>query len=319
MKAILFNGERLEEIRMPKPRLRRGEAVVQVLLAGICATDLEITRGYMEFRGVPGHEFVGIVVSSSKRELMGQRVVGEINIPCRKCSMCRSGLGKHCPNRSILGISKRNGAFAEYLSLPVHNLHPVPRQVSNEEAVFTELLAAACEIPTRVRFPARSRVAVLGDGRLAAMAAQVLSLKTGKVTVFGQNPMKLSVIKRIGITARDISQRKRFSQSFDTVVECTGKPAGLALAAELVRPQGTIVLKSTYHGQLNWNPAPIVIDEMTVIGSRCGPFDEALKLLARGKIETTPFLTATYPFHRWRAAFRCARQLDSFKVLLQIR
>lgn len=318
VKALYFDGKKLTERRLPKPRPGRRDAVVKIRMAGICSTDLEIMLGYMNFRGVPGHEFVGTVESASPRSLVGKRVVGEINVPCGKCRYCRMGLGKHCRKRSVLGIDKRNGAFAEYMSIPVENLHIVPKGLSDEEAVFAEPLAAACEIPARTAIPAESSVAVLGDGRLAALAAQVLSLKTSNVKVLGINREKLSKIRRTGIAALDISRRDRPGMKFDMVVECTGLPTGLPVAARLVRPQGTIVLKSTYHGMLKWNPAPIVIDEITVTGSRCGPFDTALRLLALSEVEVLPFLTAVYPFEEWKKAFRRARSTDSFKVALMI-
>lgn len=318
MRAILFDGKKLKETVLPKPRRRRGEAVVRVHLAGICSTDLEITRGYSDFQGVPGHEFVGTVVSTSSGELIGERVVGEINIPCGKCSTCRRGLGKHCPYRSVVGIHKRQGAFAEYISLPESNLHTVAAGISDEEAAFTELLAAACEIPARVRIQSGTKVAVLGDGRLASMAAQVLALETSSICVLGINRKKLSTIGELGIPAHDITRNLRFKREFDVVVECTGKPSGLPSALELVRPQGTIVLKSTYHGRPKTNLAPFVVDEITVVGSRCGPFDTALGLLATGSVKVLPFLSSVHPFDRWREAFRRARRPDIFKILLDI-
>ncbi|UCF04938.1 MAG: alcohol dehydrogenase catalytic domain-containing protein [bacterium] len=331
MRAIRFDGKKLKEVRIPKPRTRRGEALVRVHLAGICATDLEITRGYMGFTGVPGHEFVGTVHSAQKKNLIGKRVVGEINVPCGKCSLCRRGLEKHCTHRSVLGISRRHGAFAEYLTLPVGNLHPVPRTIGDEEAVMTEPLAAACEIPVRVAIPAGCKAAVLGDGRLAALVAQVLGLRTKNVDVLGINPHKLAVIRRLGIRTHLLSHAKpttgrtghisipsRFRRRHDVVVECSGRPEGLPLATELVRPQGTVILKSTYQSEMKWNPTSVAVDEITIVGSRCGPFEMALRLIAMGSVEVRPFITATYPIDRWREAFRRARHPDSFKVLIRI-
>ncbi len=318
MKAILFDGKKVKAGKIQKPRLKRRHAVVRIRLAGICSTDLEIARGYMDFKGVPGHEFVGTVVSASPRQMIGKRVVGEINIPCGKCSICRRGMRKHCPNRSVIGISKKNGAFAEFLAIPLENLHLVPSKVSDEEAVFAELLAAACEVPARIKILEGNKIAVLGDGRLAAMVAQVLSLASRNVSVLGLHQKKLAVFRGLGIPAHDIARRSVFKRKFDIVVECTGRPTGLPIAAELVRPEGTIVLKSTYHGCLSCNLAPIVIDEITIVGSRCGPIDTALRLLALGHVKVTPFLTAIYPFEKWRQAFRRARHPDSFKVLIEI-
>jgi len=318
MRAIYFDGRKLGEARLPRPRLRRGEALIRVYLAGICSTDLEIARGYMRFRGIPGHEFVGAVEEASTRSLVGKRVVGEINVPCGRCDACAAGLGKHCAARSVLGISRRNGAFAEFLALPEKNLHVVPARLSDEAAAFTELVAAACEFPERVEIGRGDTVIVLGDGRLAVMAAQVARLHTKRVSVLGRNPAKLSAIRGLGLRTYRSGDAARFRRSADVVIECTGSPRGLPLAARLVRPQGAIVLKSTYEGSLDWNPAPIVVDEIIVAGSRCGPFGTALKLLAGGKVQVLPFLTAVYPFERWKEAFRAARRPGSFKVLLRI-
>jgi threonine dehydrogenase-like Zn-dependent dehydrogenase len=222
MRAIFFNGEKLAEISIPKPRPRRGEALIRVHLAGICSTDFEILRGFMSFCGVPGHEFVGTVVSASSPELKGKRVVGEIATPCGRCATCRGGLEKHCPNRSVIGIRRCNGAFAEYLFLPEGNLHIVPGRISDEEAVFTELTASACEIPTRVRVRKESKVAVLGDGRLAAVAAQVLATQTGNIEVFGINKKKLSVIGGLGFQ-RTVSRER--VNSYESTIWSSNVPA----------------------------------------------------------------------------------------------
>ncbi len=319
MRALVFDGKKLEEKNIPMPRPARGEILVRVSLAGICSTDLEILRGYMDFRGVPGHEFVGTVVSGGGRRLKGKRVAGEINVPCGRCRLCRSGLGKHCRGRTVLGISGRNGAFAEYLLLPAGNLHPVPDSIGDEEAAFTELLAAACEIPERVAVGAESRIAVLGDGRLAAMAAQVLAAGPGKVSLFGLNEKKMTAIAGVGIKVLNVGGADPYLGYFDIVVEATGSGSGLKTAVSLARPRGTIVLKSTYHGRTCWNPTPIAVDEQTLIGSRCGPFDTALGMLESGRVEVLPFLTGVYPFDRWKSALRKARRRDSFKILLDFR
>ena len=318
MKALLFDGKRIRLADVPRPRRRGGEALIRVRLAGVCSTDLEIIQGYMAFRGIPGHEFVGTVVSAPVRRLVGERVVGEINVPCGTCPACAAGLGKHCASRSVLGISGRNGAFAEYLTLPVENLHVVPGNLSDEEAAFTELLAAACEITERVRFRATDRVLVLGDGRLAAMVAQVLSTKTTHLAVLGLNRRKLAVLRSLGIPTMAAGRARTLPRVYDFVIECTGSPAGLPLATRLVRPRGTIVLKSTTHEELEWNPSPLVVDEITVMGSRCGPFERALELLRRGRVQVSPFLSAVYPIERWETAFRRARRRDTFKVLIRM-
>jgi len=318
MKALLFDGTRLDLATVPRTRPRAGEALVRVHLAGICSTDLEIMRGYMTFRGIPGHEFVGTVVSAPAKKLVGRRVVGEINVPCGVCSACGAGLGKHCARRGVLGISKRNGAFAEYLSLPVGNLHVVPDGIRDEEAAFTELVAAACEISERFVIRRTDTVLILGDGRLAAMVAQVLAARSAHVAVLGLNPRKLAALRKAGIRTHDRRRTAALPHTRDFVIECTGSPAGLPLAAKLVRPRGTIILKSTYHGNLEWNPTPIAVDEITVAGSRCGPFEPALELMRRGRIKVLPFLSAVYPLERWETAFRRARRADAFKVLIRM-
>lgn len=317
MQALYFKDGQLLEKEMERPVPGRGEALIRVRYAGICSTDLEILKGYMNFSGIPGHEFVGTV--ETPRSLAGRRVTGEINISCGKCELCRRGLGKHCLTRTVLGIDGSNGAFAEYLTLPMTNLHPVPDNVSDEEAVFTELLAAACEIPERVYFSKSSRVAVLGDGRLAAMAAQVLRLHTKSLTVLGVEPEKLRVFDGLGIETAHTAAIPSMQGSFDVAVECTGSRMGLPDAVSLVRPHGTIVLKSTFHAPLKWNPSRIAVDEITIVGSRCGPFEKALDLLRKKRIETAPFLTAVYPIGSWETALRRTRKKDAFKVLIEMK
>ena len=318
MQALHFDGKALRLRTMPRPRRRRGDALVRVRLAGICSTDLEILRGYMGFTGVPGHEFVGEVVAAPTKDLVGARVVGEINAPCGRCAMCRRGLGKHCARRTVLGIEGRNGAFAEHLVLPAGNLHRVPAEVTDEEAVFTELLAAACEAPLRAGIAAADRVAILGDGRLAAMTAQVIRLRTRRLTLYGTHEGKMATIRSLGIRARRADEATRESKTFDVVVECTGSPGGLPAAVDLVRPRGTVVLKSTFASPISWNPSSVAVDEITVIGSRCGPFDTALRLIAMREVATRPFLSAVYPLDRFEAAFRRARRRDAFKVVLRV-
>jgi len=316
MQALYFKDGQLLAREMDRPQVRRGEALVRIRYAGICSTDLEILKGYMDFSGVPGHEFVGTV--ETPRSLAGRRVTGEINISCGKCELCRRGLGKHCRKRTVLGIAGRDGAFAEYITLPMTNLHAVPDSVSDEEAVFTELLAAACEIPERVYINQSSRVAILGDGRLAAMAAQVLRLKTKTLTVIGVDQEKMRLFAGLGIDTAHSATVSSMKGSFDVAVECTGSRMGLPDAIELVRPHGTVVLKSTFQAPVKWNPSRAVVDEITIVGSRCGPFEAALELLKKKKVETAPFLTAIYPFGKWETALRRARRRDAFKVLLEM-
>ena len=317
MKAVFFNGSTAELIDARKPRPRQGEALIRVDMAGICATDLMILQGYMDFNGILGHEFVGTVVSSEKTALNGKRVTGEIFVPCRKCDACRSGNEKHCPKRTVIGIDGRDGAFAEFLALPNGNLHLIPDGMSDEEAVFIELIAAACDMPARVQFERKSRVVVLGDGRLSAMAAQVVSLESDDVLVLGLDTKKLEAFESIGIKTGEVTRKAELLGTFDIAVDCTGKPNGLPLAAELVHPQGPIILKSTYNSPLGWNPAPIVINELTLIGSRCGPFETAIELIENGKVKVKPFLTAVYELEDWENALRRARRSDSFKVALR--
>jgi threonine dehydrogenase-like Zn-dependent dehydrogenase len=258
------------------------------------------------------------VVSASAKRLIGKRVVGEINVPCGRCATCKAGLGRHCASRGVIGISGRNGAFAEYLALPVKNLHVVPAGLSDEEAAFTELVAAACEISEQIRIRREDSVLILGDGRLAAMVAQVLSPGTARLAVLGRNSRKLSALRKLGIRTHGPRAAKSLLRSQDIVIECTGSPLGLPLAAKLAKPRGRVVLKSTFHGNLEWNPAPLVVDEITVVGSRCGPFEPALSLLRKGTVKVLPFLSAVYPFERWEAAFRAARRPGAFKVLIRM-
>jgi threonine dehydrogenase-like Zn-dependent dehydrogenase len=316
MRALYFKHGQLRMVEADRPKPGRGEALIRIRYAGICSTDLEILGGYMDFSGIPGHEFVGAV--ETPRSLAGRRVTGEINISCGKCELCRRGLGKHCRERTVLGIDGRNGAFAEYLTLPMAGLHPVPDDMSDEQAVFTELLAAACEIPERVYISKSSRVAVLGDGRLAAMVAQVLMLKTKALTVIGVDREKMRVFAGLGIDTAHSAAAPSIKGSFDVVVECTGSRMGLPDAVDLVRPHGTVVLKSTFRSPLRWNPSRVAVDEITIVGSRCGPFEVALDLLRKKKVVTEPFLTAIYPFEKWETAIRRAKRKDTFKVLLEM-
>lgn len=316
MIALYYDNGQLVEKETDRPDVRRGEALIKIRYAGICSTDLEILRGYMDFSGIPGHEFVGTI--ETPRSLAGKRVTGEINVSCGRCELCRRGLGKHCRERTVLGIAGRDGVFAEYITLPISNLHVVPDSVNDGEAAFTELLAAACEIPERVYISSSCRVAVLGDGRLAAMAAQVLRLKTKELTVLGIEQEKMQVIESLGIGTAHAAAIPSMRGTFDVVVECTGNRMGLPDAVDLVRPHGTIVLKSTFRAPLKWNPSRVAVDEITIVGSRCGPFETALDLLQKKKIMTAPFLTAVYPLNKWKTAFRRAKQKNSFKILLDM-
>lgn len=288
---------------------------MRVLRAGICNTDLELVRGYYPFTGVPGHEFVGRVESAPGAEAwVGKRVVGEINAVCGACAACRAGRRSHCETRTVLGIVGRHGAFAEYLALPVANLHEVPAGLDDDVAVFTEPTAAALEIQEQVRVGAGDRVVVIGDGKLGNLVAQTLALTGCDLLVIGRHRSKLDVLAARGIRtglAAELPERRA-----DLVVECTGNPEGLALARKTIRPRGTIVLKSTYHGDTSVNLSSIVVDEITLVGSRCGPFAPALDLLARGRIDVRPLVHARYPLSEALTAFEHAARPGVLKVLV---
>lgn len=289
-------------------------AVVRVRLAGICSTDLQIFRGYMNFRGVPGHEFVGEVCEGPSK-MIGKRVVGEINFACGTCEACRRGIGRHCPTRRVLGILNADGSFAEYLLAPVTNLHVVPDEVADEEAVFTEPLAAAFEILEQLQVLPETDVVVLGDGKLGLLCAQVLQSAGAQVTVVGKHQEKLHLLRQRGIQTMLLSQWRPCQ--VDVVVEATGSTAGLALAMETVRPRGVLVLKSTVAQDHNVSLAPLVINEVTVVGSRCGPFPPALRALAQGKVSVSPLISKVFSLTDGAAAVRHAARPGVLKVLLR--
>jgi threonine dehydrogenase-like Zn-dependent dehydrogenase len=332
MRALVYQNKRLTlENHYPEPSLESGEALIRVLLAGICNTDLEITRGYMAFEGVLGHEFVGIVESvhegsgaTAPTYLIGKRVVGEINAACHRadCFYCQRNMPTHCPRRTTLGIVNRDGAFAEYLTLPTANLHLVPDNVSDEEAVFVEPLAANFEIFEQVHVRPTDSVIVLGDGKMGQLAAQVLSLASCEVLMIGKHPEKLAIVQQRGIATHlleDVTHLlKQAGRRVDLVVECTGAAQGLELALQLVRPRGTIILKSTVADRSALHLAPIVIDEIRVQGSRCGPFAPALRALSQRTIDARPLINARYPLDDALAAFKYAGQKGVLKVLVQV-
>ena len=317
MLALVFDGKKAALRRKyADPQVARGEALVAVRLAGVCKTDLEILKGYMGFTGVLGHEFVGLVVEGPAA-WKGKRVVGEINCPCGRCGLCRSGLSNHCPNRTVLGIDRHDGAFAEHLVLPAANLHEVPPGVDDACAVFAEPLAAACQVTRQVRISPRDSVVVLGDGRLGQLVARVLKLKTRKLLLVGRHAAKLEAAEKASIQT---ATEKEFvpARKADVVVDATGSVSGLELAMRTVRPRGTIVLKSTVAGKSGMNLAPLVVDEITVVGSRCGPFADALKLLASGQVDVTPLRTRTLPLERGLEALEAARSGEAMKVLIEV-
>jgi 2-desacetyl-2-hydroxyethyl bacteriochlorophyllide A dehydrogenase len=318
MKALHITPPNALQLRdIPEPPLN-GECRVAVRLAGICRTDLELARGYMNFSGIPGHEFVGTVVEGPER-LMGRRVVGEINAGCGACSFCRRGLARHCPGRTVLGIYKRAGAFAESLMLPAENLIAVPDHVSDEDAVFTEPLAAALEIFEQVHVPPGSRMLVIGDGKLGLLIAQVCAYLGARVTLHGRHEKKLSLARRWNVDAVLATERGD-AEKFPYVVECTGTPAALNTALEWTAARGTLILKSTYAPsdppELDW--AKIVIDEITVLGSRCGQFAPALRLLAQNKIDVRSLIDHRSTLTNVVDAFALAARKGTLKVLVRV-
>jgi alcohol dehydrogenase len=317
MKALYFDGQLgLREVEQPRPGPE--EALIQVLLAGICGTDLQILTGYSNFRGIPGHEFVGRVVECESKRWLGKRVVGEINISCGECDFCLWGLGRHCSHRTVMGIVNRDGAFAEYVTLPVFNLHEVPETISDAAAVFAEPLAAATEILEQVKIRPRMRVAVLGDGRLGLLVAQVLHRERAQVMLLGRHPWKLDLAHSWGINVFGLGDEHVRKQRFPLVVEATGSPAGLEEAFRLVEPRGTIVMKSTFHGPAQFETARLVVDEITLLGSRCGVFGRALALLAQGHVKVEPMVSKTFPLADALAAFDFVRKTSPLKVLIRM-
>jgi threonine dehydrogenase-like Zn-dependent dehydrogenase len=316
MLALRVEKKRLSVKNITKPD-RPDEALVRVLLSGICNTDLEIARGYAGFTGTIGHEFVGLVEQSIDRKLVGRRVVGEINAGCGKCDRCRGGDTRHCASRTVLGILGRDGAHAEFLQLPTVNLFPVPDQLSDEHAVFTEPLAAACGILERVKISDSDRVAVIGDGKLGLLCAQVVALTGASVLLVGKHSSKLRIAERRGVeTARPKEATKRARQ-FDVAVEASGSASGFGLALELLRPHGQLVLKSTFHGKTELDTTRIVVDEVSIAGSRCGRFSPALDLLKKGAIDVDSLISEEYPLSNGVHAMRRAATRDVLKVLLR--
>lgn len=319
MLAVKIASGQITTFETPKPRLPKGHALLRLRLAGICNTDIELLRGYYGFSGIPGHEFVADVVSSSDPKLTGKRVVGEINLACQRCPACQSGLGRHCPKRTVLGIVKHPGAFAEYLTLPESNLRLVPRSIPDEFAVFTEPIAAACEILEQVRFPKRVRVAVLGDGKLGLLIAQVLHLDGLEVHLYGRNANKLATVKPLAIKthllSRDAPTLPRAAYSY--VVDATGSTMGFSASLTMVRPRGTIIMKSTVADALTIDSANIIVNEITLVGSRCGRFEPALKLLKSNQLVVQPLISASFPLSDARSAFACAQEPGMLKVLLR--
>jgi threonine dehydrogenase-like Zn-dependent dehydrogenase len=315
MRALVFDKTLAFDPRRAHPAPADGDTLIKVRQAGICATDLEITKGYMNFRGVLGHEFVGDVVESPDKNLVGQRVCGEINIVCGRCDLCLSGLSNHCRNRTVLGILNHDGAFAEFARLPGINLHVVPKHVDDDQAVFIEPLAAACQVLKQINLDQRKWVTVLGDGRLGLLVAQVLRNAGCPVRVIGKHPEKLEICQKWQIRSRALSDiTPRHDQ--DVVIDCTGSAGGFELAMQLVRPRGTIVLKSTVAAGKAMNLAPLVIDEIQVIGSRCGPFREAIRALAEKQIDVASLIHRRMKLEQGVEAMELASRPGVLKVIL---
>ena len=312
MRALALDGTVRFRTDYPKPSANGTDVLVRVLTAGVCETDLQLIKGYMGYRGVLGHEFVGVAENGP---FAGRRVVGEINCACGACDLCARGLPTHCLNRSVLGIVNHDGAFADYLLLPQRNLHAVPDSIPNEIAVFTEPVAAAFQILVQVNVTRTDRVIVLGDGRLGNLCAQVLARVADDTLVIGKHPEKLALLRRCGIRTTLLADAPRDRRA-DIVVDCTGSESGLPAAISLVRPRGTIVLKTTVAGTQTMPWAPFVIDEISLIGSRCGPFDRALFALERGEVEVRPLIQERLPLDRGVEALDLASQ--RLKVLLTV-
>ncbi len=315
MKALHFDGE-LRLIRDASVPRREGEALIEVILAGICNTDLEILKGYADFRGTPGHEFVGRVVESADASLVGRRVAGEINIGCGGCALCQAGDARHCATRTVLGIHGRDGAFAEFLSLPSSNLVPIPDSIDDLSAVFIEPLAAACHILDQVHIDSSSKVAVIGDGKLAQLIVLALARTACHLTVIGKHEEKLALARRSGARALLIDQMTE--EKFDVVIEASGSRSGLPMALRLVRPQGAIVLKSTHHQTTEIDLSQMVVNEVSITGSRCGRFLPAIELLSSGAIDLHPFISDSFSIEDGLAAFDKAAESSSVKIILQM-
>jgi 2-desacetyl-2-hydroxyethyl bacteriochlorophyllide A dehydrogenase len=313
MRALILRAGQLTLADVPLPN-RPGECLVRIVRAGICGTDLQMLEGYADFTGIPGHEFVGVVEQAPEDDgrWIGRRVVGEINIGCGSCEQCAQGVKEHCALRTVVGIRDRDGAFAEYLTLPAANLHHIPDGVSDDEAVFVEPLAAACRVLEQVAIDARTRVAVVGDGRLGNLVARVVRTRTPRAVLFGRHARKLQIARKLGIDTR--TAETGHDDLYDVVIDATGRREGLDRALELVRPRGTVVLKSTFHGEAATKLWPVVVHEITVAGSRCGPFARAIELLAAGTVKTAPLVFKTFALDDYAAAFAAAR--NELKVLI---
>ncbi len=315
MKALWLENNQISLRDIPQPN-QPNEALIKIRMAGICSTDLELVKGYYPYAGVLGHEFVGEVVQAPEKSWLGQRVVGEINAICGSCESCLSGRPTHCENRSVLGIANRAGVFAEYTSLPLENLYRVPDSVSDEAAVFTEPLAAALEIQSQILFQEADRVLLIGAGRLGQLIAQTLALTGVDLHVVARHPLQQQLLAARGIKL--ISEDEIQPKKWDVVVEATGSPSGFDLARKAIRPRGILVLKSTYKGDMSVNFSSIVVDEINIIGSRCGPFEPALKLLEKCEVDPSVLISDQFKLGESLKAFERAAQPGVLKVLLEV-
>jgi threonine dehydrogenase-like Zn-dependent dehydrogenase len=316
MKALRVEKKRLAVREVEKPAAG-DEALVRVLLSGICNTDLEIARGYAGFKGTIGHEFVGVVEQSSDSSLVGQRVVGEINAGCGKCELCRAGDPRHCATRTVLGIVGRDGAHAEFLKLPAINLLPVPDRIPDEHAVFVEPLAAACGLTERVEIESSQRVAVIGDGKLGLLCAQIVALTGAQVLSLGKHPAKQRIVERRGIEVTSPKKAEKLARQFDVVVEASGAASGFELALRMLKPRGRLLLKSTFHGTTEIDASRVVVDEISIVGSRCGRFGPAINLLKKGALDIDSLISEEYPLSQGIHAMDRASAKGVLKVLLR--
>jgi threonine dehydrogenase-like Zn-dependent dehydrogenase len=319
MRSLVITGPATIELKdVPRPE-RAGECLIRVSRAGICGTDLQLLDGYADFIGIPGHEFVGVVERAPAADAawIGKRVVGEINIGCGRCDWCARGIKEHCDNRGVVGIRQHDGAFAEYLCLPAVNLHEVPEAMDDETAVFAEPVAAACRIFEQIAVDTRARVAIVGDGRMGLLVAQVLRTATPDVTVLGRHDHKIAIARALGLTAERSDARVAPAARFDIVVDVTGRPEGLRRALELVKPRGIVVMKSTFHGDAPIATWPVVVDEVTLVGSRCGPFRPAIEHLTSGAVQVKPLIARVARLEDYESALSEARR--SLKVLFDLR
>jgi alcohol dehydrogenase len=316
MLAVHLESGRVNVRRRPLPRMPRGFARIRVLAAGICSTDLELQRGYYGFSGTPGHEFVGEVTHAEDRGWIGKRVTGEINLACGECEWCGRDLGRHCPNRTVLGIVKHPGAHAEFLTLPLRNLHPIPHSMSDEQAVFIEPVAAACEILDQVRVPAGSKIAVLGDGKLGLLISQVLRARGARVHLYGRHREKMRLVEGGGLTT-EIAGKTLPERAWPMVVEAAGSADGLRAAIAMCEPRGTVIMKSTVHGPVKIDTAPAIVNEVTLVGSRCGRFEPAIRMLASGRVRVDPLISGQFPLQCASEAYKQAAAKGVLKVLLR--